>query len=107
MNALVLRSKLAERHIWDIVRYYRKEFPGSNRADRFLDDVEGVGKLLSKHPTIGHVRYIDRKGNEVRSWTLLNFPYYVFYRVNDDDTKVVVLGVVHHKRGKDKWPGKD
>lgn len=107
MNVLVLRSKLAERHIRDIVRYYRREYPESDRANRFLDDLEEIGKLLSKQPSIGRVHYIDRKGNEVRFRSLLNFPYYVFYRVNDDETKVVVLGLVHHKRSKDKWPGKE
>jgi toxin ParE1/3/4 len=81
----------ARQDIIGLWRYYAARNPDA--ADRLIDEVERVARLLSENPMIGVGR--SELGPGVRTFVAARI-FVVAYRVLEDG--VDVLAVVHHAR---------
>lgn len=72
------------------MRRYGFEQFGREIADRYVDDIEGVFRLLQEQPRAGQAR--PEIGSDIRCFSKKQ--HRVFYRVENDS--VVILRVIHH-----------
>ena len=67
-------------------------------AEAIVRRIETVAALVARHPAIGRPTTI--KG--VRVFSVLPYPYLVFYEARDERGEVIVLRV-RHTAGRDNW----
>lgn len=92
----VIPRQTAERDIEDAISHYFGE-GGADLAMRFIDELETAFRHLSNHAESGSPRYaseLDLPG--LRNWSLRQFPYLIFYVIDDDI--VDVWRVLHGRR---------
>lgn len=90
-----LRS-LAAADIEAALAYYRAE-AGQIVALDFVDNLESALSHIRQHPLTGSLRFaFELEIPDLRSWSLPNFPYLVFYIANE--TSIEVWRVLHTKR---------
>jgi toxin ParE1/3/4 len=92
--AKIERSSQAQRDLVDIWLYIANDSPAA--ADKFLDQIDTLCKLLSSSPLLGRSR--EELGRNVRSFPLGD--YLIFYRPKR--TGIVVVRVLSGYRDLDK-----
>ncbi len=60
-------------------------------ADRIVKSITGT---LSRHPYAGRLT----SGRNIRRWPVRGLPYIVIYRVDTEQDRIVVIGVLHAAR---------
>jgi plasmid stabilization system protein ParE len=83
----------AEQDLADALDFYVEQ-AGRVVAQRFLDEVERVAKLVSEHPGLG-----TPARNGRRMFPLRVFPYAVVYRQLDQRVRILVVRHQHRKPG--------
>jgi len=63
-------------------------------ADQFEDEYLTVEQIIAKHPKIAPI--IDNKST--RKLTLKQYPYYIFYTINETKNTIQILTIRHHKQ---------
>ena len=91
MTRVIRLLRSAERDIADGITWYRAQEPGLELE--FLGEVDKALKRIAKQPT----RYAKRI-NENRAVLLRRFPFTVYYRLVDKETRIAA--VLHQRRGK-------
>ncbi len=92
--AKIERSSQAQRDLLDIWLYVANDSPAA--ADKFLDQIETICKLLSASPVLGRSR--EELGHSLRSFPVGD--YLIFYRPKR--TGIVVVRVLSGYRDLDK-----
>jgi plasmid stabilization system protein ParE len=92
--AKIERSSQAQRHLVDIWLYIANDSPAA--ADKFLDQIDTLCKLLSTSPLLGRSR--EELGRSLRSFPVGD--YLIFYRPKR--TGIVVVRVLSGYRDLDK-----
>ena len=96
MKKAVRPSSFAQAEIeYYLIRYASES---GHLRDRLWDDIQAVVNLIAEHPLIGEV--VRRTGGRVRRFPLQHFPFFLIYRVRDDDMQIVALA---HKRRKPNY----
>jgi toxin ParE1/3/4 len=90
----IVRSSRARSDLLDIWLYISDDSVAA--ADRVLDEINRVCRLISEHPKIGRVR--PEIGAELRSFAAMS--WIVFYRIDDDAIRIV--RIVHGARDFDQ-----
>ena len=93
----VLRAQTAEDQLRDIVLYLRDVSGSNDPALRLLDRVERAMTLLSSFPRLGVVPgspALAQRGYRM----LVVGEYLVFYRVDDELRRIIVVGFFHKSR---------
>ena len=93
----VLRAQTAEDQLRDIVLYLRDVSGSNDPALRLLDRVEQAMTLLSSFPRLGVVPgspALAQRGYRM----LVVGEYLVFYRVDDELRRVIVVGFFYKSR---------
>lgn len=89
-----LRFKLtpkARQDLWRIIDYYRDQQPGLEA--RFFEELRSLVERICAHPEpFPIVRNNRRRANFPRK-----FPYIIFYYI--EDQRVVIVAIMHKKRG--------
>jgi toxin ParE1/3/4 len=99
----VVPRKLAESDIEAAFNFYLAE-GGTDVAIAFVDSLEQAVLHVSRHPSAGSPRYaheLDLPG--LRSWSLKNFPYLIFYL--ELPTHIDVWRVLHSHTDIPEWMG--
>ena len=102
----ILRAQTAEDQLRDIVLYLRDVSGGSGPALRLLDRVEQAMTLLSSFPRLGVVPgspALAQRGYRM----LVAGEYLVFYRVDDELRRVIVVGLFYKSRDYERLLPKD
>lgn len=102
----VLRAQTAEDQLRDIVLYLRDVSGGSGPALRLLDRFERATTFLSSFPKLGVVPgspALARRGYRM----LVVGEYLVFYRVDDELRRIIVVGFFHKSRDYERLLPKD
>ena len=81
----------AEQDIAEAMDFYTQQL-GPSLAERFLDEVERVAKLLAEHPGLGTPTTRGR-----RVYPLQVFPYSIIYRSFGAHIRIVVVRHRHRK----------
>lgn len=92
----VIARQAAERDIESAISHYIGE-GGAGLAFQFIDELEAAFRHLTSHAESGSPRYaseLDLPG--LRHWPLRDFPYLIFYVVDDDI--IDVWRVLHGRR---------
>jgi plasmid stabilization system protein ParE len=84
----------AEAELLDAIRFYTHRVRGL--GSRFLSDFELAIKTISEAPDRWPVVESD-----VRRYVMRRFPYGIYYRIDGDDLRILV--VKHHSRHPDYW----
>ena len=92
--AKIERSSQAQRDLVDIWLYIANDSPAA--ADKFLDQIDTICKLLSTSPLLGRSR--EELGRSLRSFPVGD--YLIFYRPKR--TGIVVVRVLSGYRDLDK-----
>jgi plasmid stabilization system protein ParE len=92
----VVLKKTARTHIEQAATWYSLQQAGLE--SRFLDEIDEATNVLALNPFFA-MRYAD-----VRSFLLKNFPYLLFYRIDELKKTVKILAVLHGHSNPDKWP---
>ena len=92
--AKIERSSQAQRDLVDIWLYIADDSPAA--ADKFLDQIDTICKLLSASPLLGRSR--EELGRKLRSFPVGD--YLIFYRPKR--TGIVVVRVLSGYRNLDK-----
>jgi toxin ParE1/3/4 len=92
--AKIERSSQAQRDLVDIWLYIADDSPAA--ADKFLDQIDTICKLLSASPLLGRSR--EELGRNLRSFPVGD--YLIFYRPKR--TGIVVVRVLSGYRNLDK-----
>jgi len=84
------KTRREEKEIYD---YYevRKEGLG----DEFLNELERVETLLTKHPKIAQIKYKNR-----RHISLKRFPHKIVFLIDENKKNVQILAIIHHKQNR-------
>ncbi len=90
----IIYKKTAQKHLEKIANWYFQQQNGLEK--RFLDEVDDVSDVLSINPFFV-VRYMD-----VRTYVMKNFPYIIFFRIDEKTNTVKVLSVLHTARNPNK-----
>ncbi|MBS0380127.1 MAG: type II toxin-antitoxin system RelE/ParE family toxin [Proteobacteria bacterium] len=97
----VALRELAHRDVEEALEYHLTE-AGLEIALRFIDGLERVYSQIGAHPEAGSSRYaIELSLPQLRSWTLGDFPYLVFYA--ESEHTVDVWRVLHGARDIPNW----
>ena len=80
--------------IENITDWYDEQRPGL--GDRFLDGLRSLLGRITDGP-----RQFPEITRGVRRALLLQFPYFVYFRLAGDD--VVIFAVIHQRRHPDSW----
>jgi toxin ParE1/3/4 len=92
----VIPRQTAERDIEGAISHYFGE-AGADLAIQFIDELEAAFRHLTAHAESGSPRYaseLDLPG--LRHWPLRQFPYLIFYVIDDDI--IDVWRVLHGRR---------
>ena len=92
----VVFKKTAQTHIEQAATWYSLQQSGLET--RFLDEIDEAVDTLALNPFFA-VRYAD-----VRSILLKNFPYLLFYRINELKKTIKIIAVLHGHANSNKWP---
>jgi toxin ParE1/3/4 len=84
----------AERELAEAAHFYRARSPGLGHD--FMAQFESTVAEIQRFPGLWPV--IER---DVRSRTMRHFPFAVYYRVEEDELRILV--VKHHSRHPDYW----
>lgn len=89
-------SAVAEEELYDSTLYYTRK----NRilGIRFVEVVTHHVSLLQSNPHMGMSLINGR-----RKVVLQPFPYSLIYQVNEGDSEIVIVAVIHHSRHPDHW----
>jgi len=87
----------AEEEMIAAARYYESQSPGLGSA--FLDEVEQATNGLAAHPQAAPV-----VRNGIRRRLLTRFPFGLLYQV--EDTRIVIIAVMHLRRRPGYWEGR-
>jgi len=68
-------------------------------AERLIEDVELVGRLLASSPLAGAME-VERAGRSVRRLVLRKLPFVVWYHWPERSRKVVVLRLFHVRQSR-------
>ena len=79
----------AEGDLTDAFRFYRRE-GGRGIAARFLNEFERTSRLLEQHPGLGTPTDEGR-----RVHPLVDFPYLIIYREDQDGVRILVVRHQH------------
>ncbi len=91
-------ERRAREEIETIARWWASNRPAAPTL--FLDELEHAYELIHSQPQLGQPARASRiKG--VRRVVLRRSRYYVYYRIANDESSVVVLSVWHASRGPD------
>jgi plasmid stabilization system protein ParE len=82
----------AEAEIVEAIQFYRSRSP--ELADRFLRAFESAIEMIEENP----LRWATIRG-DLRRILLRRFPYGIYYRVEDQELRVLI--VKHHRRHPD------
>lgn len=86
----------AQTDIDEAIGYYQSS-AGSGIAINFVDDLEQSLSMIADHAEVGSTRHAEELHIPgLRSWHLNNFPYIVFYNINE--TSISVWRVLHDRR---------
>ncbi|MGO6697348.1 type II toxin-antitoxin system RelE/ParE family toxin [Rhizobium johnstonii] len=97
----IVPRESARRDVENAVDYYARE-AGAQVAISFIDALESTFGLIAKHPASGSLRYAYELGlPDLRSMSLKDFPYIVFYLEQAD--YVDVWRILHAKRDIPAW----
>jgi toxin ParE1/3/4 len=97
----VLPRALALRDVDDAIGYYLKE-GAAEAAIGFIDALEQAYAYLSRHPGAGSPRYAHELSLPgLRSWSLLRYPYWVFYI--EHPNHIDIWRVLHTHRDIPVW----
>ncbi len=86
---------LAEQELIDAVDYYEEQRPGLGLE--YLGEIEHAVNFLIRYPEAG-----SKVQGSLRRLILPKFPYYLLYRILEDD-QIRILVVAHHKRKPQYW----
>ena len=98
MTLPVVFHELAESELNEASAYYARARPSLGAA--FVMEVQQAVEAIAAAPFVGAV--VD---NDLRGWLVGRFPYRVFYRVSDDQVRV--LAIAHQKRRPLYWHGRE
>lgn len=88
-------APIARRDVLDIADYYNEI--STELAERFVTELESTLQGLCSQPGVGSRRYEHfLEDRSLRVWQLGQFPFLIFYRVDDD--LIDVLRVLHERR---------
>jgi toxin ParE1/3/4 len=88
-------APIARRDVLDIADYYNEI--SIELVERFVTELESTLQGLCCRPGVGSRRYEHfLEDRSLRVWQLGQFPFLIFYRVDDD--LIDVLRVLHERR---------
>jgi len=93
----VIFHDLAENELNEAAAYYAHARPSLGEA--FLVEVQHAVDALVAAPLVGQA--VD---GDVRWWLVRRFPYSVFYRIREDQIRILAIG--HQKRRPFYWRGR-
>jgi toxin ParE1/3/4 len=91
----VVFHPLAEQELLDAAIYYEEQKVGLGLE--FLEEVEHAVNFLTQYSEAG-----SKVRGSVRRLTLPKFPYFLLYRILEND-QIRILAVAHHKRRPQYW----
>ncbi|WP_414517386.1 type II toxin-antitoxin system RelE/ParE family toxin [Nostoc sp. PCC 9305] len=91
----VIFHPLAEQELIDAVAYYEEQKPGLGLE--YLGEIEHAVNFLIQYREAG-----SKVRGSLRRLILPKFPYYLLYRILEDD-RIRILAVAHHKRKPQYW----
>ena len=89
----IIIEEEADTEFVEAMRWYERN--GAGLGWRFLRAVDAGIKLVESHPDLG-----SPVGNEIRRTLLKHFPYWIYYRVRQDELRVIAC--FHTKRSPDE-----
>jgi toxin ParE1/3/4 len=89
-------SDPASAELIEAIRWYERQRAGL--GGELFDAITETIDLIRTHPEIGGPRGTQRP---TRQLLVTRFPYYVVYRIRDDD--IYVVAVAHTSRRPDYW----
>ena len=94
-------TEIAEDDIDQALSYITEELLNTQAAEEFADELETKLDEICKNPKNGRIVENEfLKRDDVRRFLVKN--YTVYYIINEEDSKVIVLRVVYGKRDQDK-----
>jgi toxin ParE1/3/4 len=96
---IVVFHPLAEQELVDAAAYYEEQRQGLGLE--YLEEVQNAVNFLIRYPQAGSIIR-----DFVHSLMLPKFPYYLVYRVLEDN-QIRVLAVAHHKRKPKYWSNRE
>ena len=98
MNYKIIIKAKAEFDIEDAIIWYNNQQNGLGKI--FYTELEKKITRIAENPLLFAVRYA-----EILRMTLLrSFPYAIHYIIDENDRKVFILRVLHHKKDSGNWP---
>ena len=77
--------------IIEAVNYYKGISP--NLAQQFIYRIREAKKYLEKYPFGFEIKY-----KNVRTLLLKQFPYHIHYIVDEENSKIIILAIIHAYR---------
>lgn len=86
----VVFKKRAENQVETIASWYHER--QARLGNQFLDEIDFASDFLTVNPFFS-IKYLD-----VRSYLLNDFPYLLFYRIDEQKMIVRIIAVIHTSR---------
>jgi len=91
MNYSLVFYPLANQEIIESIRWYN--FEKENLGFEFYEELNAQLSLLAKNPRHYSIRF-----KNIRTSRIKRFPYLIYFRTNEKDTTLTILGVLHTSR---------
>lgn len=93
----IVVSKVAQRHISEAVSFYQKH-ASREVANEFYSELQSCYELLEMSP------YFQVRIKTYRAIQIKNFPFLVFFEINESNQLVRILAIFNTHRDSRKWP---